>query len=642
MAWSDGLNCATPAFQIAASTNQRVRVVAGPGTGKSFAMKRRVARLLEDGVAPGAILPVTFTRVAAEDLHRELVGMGVPGCDDLEGVTLHSLALRMLMRNHVLGATGRVPRPLNEFELEPLICDLKDAHGGKKEVKKLRMAYEAAWARLQHQQPGYAPSPADAAFQADLLAWLHFHEAMMIGEVIPQLHQYLHSNPAAAERGEFAHILVDEYQDLNRAEQGVVELLSDAAEVCIVGDDDQSIYSFKHAHPDGIREWLNANAGADDLGLDECRRCPTQVVEMASSLIGHNVLRPVPRPLNPMPANGAGDVRIIQYRNITREVSGVATLVAQMIANGVPAGDILVLTQSRAFGMPLYESLVANGVPTKSYYAETELSHHEAQRAFALLKLFVNRQDRVALRWLVGVNGNNWHAAGYRRVREHCENAGMSPWDTMIQLESGALRLPYTNSIVAAFIEIVQALDALEALPNLGSVVDQLFPDGQDATRDIRVLALAVLAEMENDDREAFIRDLSTAISQPEIPTEIEDVRIMSLHKSKGLSAPVTIIAGCVQGLLPRPPANGLTPAERAQHLEEQRRLFYVGITRVKAAPADGKPGTLILTYCQEMPVGDALSVGITPAQQRYGSAILHASQFIQELGPTAPHPVAG
>ena len=117
-------------------------------------MKRRVARLLEDGVAPGAILPVTFTRVAAEDLHRELVGMEVPGCDGLEGVTVHSLALRMLMRNHVLCATRRVPRPLNEFELEPLVCDLKDAHGGKREVKKLRMAYEAAWARLQHQQPG--------------------------------------------------------------------------------------------------------------------------------------------------------------------------------------------------------------------------------------------------------------------------------------------------------------------------------------------------------------------------------------------------------------------------------------------------------------------------------------------------------
>lgn len=120
MPWSDGLNPAPRAYQIAASINARIRVVAGPGTGKSFAMKQRVARLLENDVAPDAILPVTFTRVAAEDLHRELVGMGVPGCDELEGVTLHSLALRMLIRNHVLASTDRVPRPLNGFELEPL------------------------------------------------------------------------------------------------------------------------------------------------------------------------------------------------------------------------------------------------------------------------------------------------------------------------------------------------------------------------------------------------------------------------------------------------------------------------------------------------------------------------------------------
>lgn len=642
MVWSDGLSSSTLAYKIASSTNARVRVVAGPGTGKSFAMKRRIARLLESGVAPNAILPVTFTRVAAEDLHRELVGIGVSGCDELQGTTLHGLALRMLMRNHVLGATGRIPRPLNEFELVPLICDLMEAHGGKKAVKMLRMAYEAAWARLQHQQPGYAPEPADAAFQADLLAWLNFHETMLIGEVIPLLHQYLYSNPAVAERTEYGHILVDEYQDLNRAEQGVIELLSDSADVCIVGDDDQSIYSFKHAHPDGIREWLSTNAGADDLGLDECRRCPTRVVEMANSLIGHNAHRPVPRPLNPMSANGTGDVRIIQYQTIAKEVAGVAELVSQMIANGTPAGDILVLAQSKVFGTPLYEEMVAKGILTKSYYAEPELSHEDAQRAFALLKLFVNREDRVSLRWLVGVNGNNWHAAGYRRVREHCEINGISPWEAMTQLDSGALRLPHTNGIVVAFREIVQAIDRLEALPDLRAIVDQLFPNGQDPTRDVRELAVAILDTTGADDRDEFVRELTTAISQPEIPTEIENVRIMSLHKSKGLSAPVTIIAGCVQGLLPRPPEDGSTHAERAQHLEEQRRLFYVGITRVKAAPHDGKLGTLILTYSRQMRVRDALSVGIRPAQKRYHQAILHASQFIRELGPSAPTPIAG
>lgn len=109
MAWHEDLDDESPAYQIAASESRYVRVVAGPGTGKSFAMQRRVARLLEAEVDPENILPVTFTRVAAEDLHRELVGMDVPGCEDLQGITLHSLALQTLMRNHVLAATGRTP-----------------------------------------------------------------------------------------------------------------------------------------------------------------------------------------------------------------------------------------------------------------------------------------------------------------------------------------------------------------------------------------------------------------------------------------------------------------------------------------------------------------------------------------------------
>jgi DNA helicase II / ATP-dependent DNA helicase PcrA len=208
MSWSDGLLAGTSTYAIAASLNARIRVVAGPGTGKSFAMKRRVARLLETGVNAATILPVTFTRVAAEELHRELVGVGVPGCDELQGTTLHSLSLRMLLRNHVLAATGRVARPLNEFEVEPLISDLMGAHGGKRAVGRLKQAYEAAWAGLQHEQPGFVQTPEDAAFASNLRGWLIFHEAMLIGEVIPQLYEYLCSNPAAPERNEFEHILV--------------------------------------------------------------------------------------------------------------------------------------------------------------------------------------------------------------------------------------------------------------------------------------------------------------------------------------------------------------------------------------------------------------------------------------------------
>ena len=642
MPWSDSLQPGTAAYEIAASVNPLIRVLSGPGTGKTFAMIRRVARLLEDDVDPTTILPVTFTRVAAEDLHRELVGMDVPGCEMLQGVTLHSLSLRMLMRNHVLAATGRMARPLNNFELVPLVCDLMASHGGKKKVKKLKQAYEAAWARLQHDDPGFVQSPEDAAFAVDIVAWLRFHNSMLLGEVIPQLFDYLRLNPAAQEHGEFAYILVDEFQDLNKAEQAVIELLSENAAVCIVGDDDQSVYSFKHAHPEGIREWLAANFGADDLVLDECRRCPTQVVEMANSLIGYNQMRPVLRALIAIPENGQGDVRIIQYQALVDEVTGVTNIIAGLIANGVPAGDILVLAQRGAIGTPIYEALLANGTPARSYYAEAELGAIEAQRRFALLKLFVDRQDRVALRWLVGLPGNNWNAAGYRRIRAHCEETGSSPWEVLQQLSAAVLRLPYTANVVAAYDEIVGELDALENYPDLAAVINSLFPADLDSVRELRELATGTLDEIDDNNRSELLSELMQAISQPEIPSEVEDVRIMSLHKSKGLNAHVTIIAGCVEELLPKQPDPVIPAAEAVALAEEQRRLFYVGISRTKASPADGHPGTLIITYSREMPLADAKHAGIDPAYQDYGTAILHASRFIGELGPHAPAPIAG
>ncbi len=599
MAWSNNLVAGSPTFEIVSSENQRIRVVAGPGTGKSFAMKRRVARLLEGGVDPSKILAVTFTRVAAEDLHRELVGMGIVGCEELRGTTLHSLGMQILVRNHVLIATGRTPRPLNDFEIKPLEADLAEAHGGVKEVRKKIKAYDAAWARLQHDQPGYVQAQEDQDFEYDLLPWLKFHRAMLIGEVIPQLYAYLSANPAAEERTEFVHVLVDEYQDLNKAEQSVISFLSDQAAICIVGDDDQSIYSFKHAHPEGILEWLQQWPDADDVALDNCRRCPTLIVEIANSLIARNIHRPTRRILTPRIENGRGVVQILQYINVDEEILGVTQQIVAMIGNGVPPGDILVLAQRSIIGTPIYERLVASGIPAKSYYAEAELDDEDAQRKFSVLKLFVDRNDHVALRWLLGLGSATWLKGGYRRLRDFCEANAVSPWDALVQLESGVIRIPHTKDINERFVEIKSVLLQLEDVFDVGGlalVVDQIFPDGDARVRDIRALALKVIEAAEGRSRASFLRELTSLVTRPEVPTEITEVRIMSLHKSKGLSSPVTFIAGCIEGLLPRQPEASLSRLEQEASLEEQRRLFFVGITRVKSAPNEGKLGTLVLT----------------------------------------------
>jgi superfamily I DNA/RNA helicase len=116
---------------------------------------------LEEGAAPDRILPVTFTNVAADDLQREMLQIGVEGCEEIRGSTLHSLCMRILSRQNVLEAIGRIPRPLNRFEMEPLLYDLSPQFGNKRARAKKIRAYEAAWARLQHEQPGYAASRVD-------------------------------------------------------------------------------------------------------------------------------------------------------------------------------------------------------------------------------------------------------------------------------------------------------------------------------------------------------------------------------------------------------------------------------------------------------------------------------------------------
>src|SRR5213079_1091096 len=127
----DNLDRNSPAYAIASSDSRFNRIVAGPGTGKSFALKRRVARLLEAGVVPARILPVTFTNVAAEDLQREMLQIGVAGCAEIRGSTLHALCMRILSRETVLQVVGRKPRPLNQFEIEPFLYDLSTTFGNK-------------------------------------------------------------------------------------------------------------------------------------------------------------------------------------------------------------------------------------------------------------------------------------------------------------------------------------------------------------------------------------------------------------------------------------------------------------------------------------------------------------------------------
>jgi superfamily I DNA/RNA helicase len=249
VSWDDDL--ASPHLEIAASTAQRIAILAGPGTGKTgYGLMRRLARLLSEGADPGRILLLSFTRVAAADLRDKVEELDAPGAGDLRASTLHGYCFGLLQRDAVLAHTRRCPRILLQHEADLMLRDLDGDYGDIRERRQRLRAFESGWARATNDHPGLAVQNEDRAFERDVLRWLIDHRAVLIGEVVPLAHDYLSHNPLATELGAFDHLIVDEYQDLNTLEQHLLDLLSEFAHLCIAGDDDQSIYSMRYANPE--------------------------------------------------------------------------------------------------------------------------------------------------------------------------------------------------------------------------------------------------------------------------------------------------------------------------------------------------------------------------------------------------------
>jgi len=635
--WADGL-CGA-ARRIAEVEHSPLRVLAGPGTGKTFALMRRVARFLQAGATPNRILACTFTRTAANDIQNEVARLGVDGVERVRAGTLHSLCFRILSRADVLELTNRVPRPLLNFEERFLLQDLQDDNfGGIRERKRRLQAFNAAWARLQTDEPGWPTDPIDQAFHNALLGWLHFHEAMLIGEIVPETLRYLRDNPASSDRRAFDHVLVDEYQDLNRAEQELLDLLAEAGTLSVVGDENQSVYSFKYAHPEGIATFDETHPDTHDESLTDCRRCPQQIVGMANVLIDNNTHFREAQRLDVCDENCVGETHIIQWHSIEEEAQGIAQLIEQRISAGdVENGRILVLAPRRQFGYAVRDALNNLGILAHSFFHEESLhgnpkniAESQAQQAFTILTLLADPEDRIALRCWCGFGSSSLRSSAWARLQDHCEETGESPRTVLERLSSGQITLSYLSQIVSKFRELQVTDESAHDLVGQ-QLVDYLFPVGETWANPFRTLASSI--EGDDFDANTLRETLRIGITQPELPTDVDYVRAMSLHKSKGLTADLVVIVGCVEGLIPFVKMD-LPPPDSERALEEQRRLFYVAITRTRR--------TLVLSSITQLPRALAHRMG---ARVRGGStthASTISSRFISELGPSRPAAVLG
>lgn len=568
--------------QAAASVSgaNDARLLAGPGTGKTKTIVEHVAHLIRRGVQPAEVLCVTFTRAAAAGMRRKIGEALGPGVAAPDVYTLHAYALKTLMQRRVnLGSgKGRV-RVADDWEERWVVQeDLRDLLGGVKikDVRDRLKALAAAW----ETDPGVPPT-----IDPQLLGALDRDKAryryVLRAELVFALYNELGSDPNLL-RGAYQHVVVDEYQDLNKCDVAVLDEIGDRGAVLYVaGDDDQSIYQqLRHAHPDAIRSFVASHTGGEDLSLSVCIRCDREIVKLATEVIEQEVGR-VPKNLAPYTTAGPGILELVSFPTQFEEAAGIAALSKRFVDAGVPYDDILVLLRSDwqgRFSDPIVDAMNAIGIPARVRTPDKSALDSNAGRSLlAHLRLSLDQTDDLAWRTALERGKNGVGDQKISDLHALVDSIGTTFVGAIEAVEADPSRISGGAAVKAEAgkIRVRLATVAAGAPPDLAGIVKAFcseLPGSADlaaAEGELLILASTFLV----DDLADFLNAIAMGKDEEQdlIPNT---VNIMTMHKAKGLDACVVFIPAAEEEIM---------PGERDSR-DEARRLLYVSITRAKRA----------------------------------------------------------
>lgn len=596
--WNDGLSSEQEA--AASYAGAHARLLAGPGTGKTHTLARRVVYLVtQKGVSPAEILVLTFTRLATRELRSKIRDHLVPYSDDMPHIsTLHSFALRQLRRNASL--VQALPQPLriaDDWEEERIIREeMKNRLGvSASAVKKGFDSLSADWETLRADSDNWEKTRSDPQFLGMWDEHRTIYGYTLRAELVYQLKRALQQVPSFVLEPRFKHVLIDEYQDLNPCDLAIAETMaSKGAALLASGDDDQSIYGFRYADPSGIRGFDKQFPGSADLQLTECQRCDPAILT-AALWVAKQDPRRVDKTLRPAADRPTGDVRLLSFGDGKAEAQGIARLCKKIIDEGVIAGEILILVRSdrhRVFSSPLQQALEAQGIGVA---ANTEkrsvLEEEHGRRLLAMLQIIANPFDHLAWRArleLTDGTGRRTVEAVYEFARQQGVGFGnalgrVSEYEASIPAGSrGSLMkmLQHTSDTAArcAHAEESEHDDAPPSTPDDLIETVRAVAEGEIAGEQGRDEVVTYLADVAKTSNAVNIRDLlvSVAVGAKELEPELDQdrVNILTMHQAKGLSADVVFIMAAEDEMLPR--------NDTASVVEDDRRLLYVSMTRAR------------------------------------------------------------
>ena len=433
MAWDDNL---LPEQRTAARhAGSHARLLAGPGTGKTLTLTRHVCFLVSELSVPVEdILAVTFTRAAARELRQRVEReLGMENCPRIS--TLHSFALRQLMRHSRL--ITELPQPLriadNWEERSVILEDIKRLLDLRKisDARDLLNELSSDWQTLTADEAEWDRRFPNPRF---LGAWREHRQIYgytLRAELVYQLKKALETRGDFELERSLRHLLVDEYQDLNRCDLAVVrEIVSRNVELFVAGDDDQSIYGFRKAHPEGIRRFPREYTGSDDMSLQICKRCDRDILDIGL-FVARQDPRRIEKIISPEPGRGDGEVSVLRFANQTTEADGIAGLCFHLIEHhGLCPSDILILLRSDhngAFSDLLREKIRHANIPI-SARTETGGPFDDGDgRAFlAFMRLATSREDNLAWRSLLQVWCNGIGPAAIDTIYDIARSRGQT------------------------------------------------------------------------------------------------------------------------------------------------------------------------------------------------------------------------
>ena len=598
------LSTLNPQQRIAVeNTEGPLLVLAGAGSGKTRVLTYRVAHLMEKGVPAWKILAITFTNKAAKEMAERVQALTGEAGSEAWISTFHACCARILRRDiEKLGYKRQFAIYDEDDRMSVIKAVLKELNLGDKEYppKAVKAAISDAKNRMLSPDEWLRDAGDDFRNRKYYEVYrlyertLRGNNALDFDDLLVKTLELLAEQPPVLEyyQNRFDYILVDEYQDTNRAQYELVRLLTGKKRnLCVVGDDDQSIYGWRGADIRNILDFEKDFPDAKVVKLEQNYRSTGNILDAANQVIAHNQGR---KEKALWTQAGEGE-KIALYHALDErdEAAFIAAMTRKLIAHGARAGDVAVLYRTNAQSRVLEEAFVRGGIPYHVYGGQKFYERREVKDLIAYMRALVNPDDDVSLRRIINEPKRGIGETTVEALQSYASSAEMSLMSAVLDVENAPLAAR-PKKLIGEFAELM--IDLTEALYE--KTASEFLEFMIDKTGYVR--ALEAVKSDENAARIENIRELQGAVTEferlnPEggLADFLENVALvadtdslnegggsvtlMTLHSAKGLEFDNVFLPGMEENIFP------LARASYDDELmEEERRLAYVGITRAK------------------------------------------------------------